>query len=152
MATGHHHQTVSYAKLLREFVLPQSSPNWSVTGNSIKLKNSIHLYPVISVYVCMYGYTVTLHVVSIDPYSDSFNYQSVVHNNQIVVAATTPSQWLLHSWDQFTGEVTDAWTISSSDHGKYVPYKMKYWQEYYLVKCIEKHFGKINIGNLDEML
>ena len=29
--------------------------------------------------------------------------------------------------------------------------KMKYWREYYLAKCIEKHFGKINIGNLDEM-
>ena len=31
-------------------------------------------------------------------------------------------------------------------------YKMKYWREYYLAKCIEKHFGEINIGNLDEML
>ena len=33
-------------------------------------------------------------------------------------------------------------------------YILKYWQEYYLVKCIEKHFGKINIGDtdLDEML
>ena len=29
---------------------------------------------------------------------------------------------------------------------------MKYWLEYYLVKCIEKHFGEINIGDLDEML
>ena len=29
---------------------------------------------------------------------------------------------------------------------------MKYWQEYYMAKCIEKHFGEINIGNLDEML
>ena len=29
---------------------------------------------------------------------------------------------------------------------------MKYWQEYYLAKCIEKHFGEINIGDLDEML
>ena len=28
---------------------------------------------------------------------------------------------------------------------------MKYWQEHYLAKCIEKHFVKINIGNLDEM-
>ena len=28
---------------------------------------------------------------------------------------------------------------------------MKYWQEYYLAKYIEKHFGKIIIGNLDEM-
>ena len=28
---------------------------------------------------------------------------------------------------------------------------MKYWQEYYLAKCIEKHVGEINIGNLDEM-
>ena len=32
-----------------------------------------------------------------------------------------------------------------------LPYKMKYWREYYLVKCIEKHFGKINIGNLDKI-
>ena len=32
-----------------------------------------------------------------------------------------------------------------------VPYKMKYLQEYYLAKCIEKHFGKINIGDLDEI-
>ena len=32
---------------------------------------------------------------------------------------------------------------------KELPYKMKYWQEYYLAKCIEKHF---NIGDLDEML
>ena len=29
---------------------------------------------------------------------------------------------------------------------------MKYWREYYLAKCIEKHFGEINIGDLDEML
>ena len=29
---------------------------------------------------------------------------------------------------------------------------MKYWQEYYLVKCIEKHFGEINIGDLGELL
>ena len=28
---------------------------------------------------------------------------------------------------------------------------MKYWQEYYLVKCIEKHIGEINIGDLNEM-
>ena len=27
---------------------------------------------------------------------------------------------------------------------------MKYWQEYYLAKCMKKHFGEINIGNLDE--
>ena len=26
---------------------------------------------------------------------------------------------------------------------------MKYWQEYYLAKCIEKHFGEINIGDLN---
>ena len=31
-----------------------------------------------------------------------------------------------------------------------LPYKMKYWQEYYLAKCIEKHFGEINIGDLGE--
>ena len=30
-------------------------------------------------------------------------------------------------------------------------YKMKCWREYYLAKCIEKHFGKINIGDLDKM-
>ena len=29
---------------------------------------------------------------------------------------------------------------------------MKYWWEYYLAKYIEKHFGKINMGDLDEML
>ena len=29
---------------------------------------------------------------------------------------------------------------------------MKYWREYYLVKCMEKHFDEINIGDLDEML
>ena len=29
---------------------------------------------------------------------------------------------------------------------------MKFWQEYYLVKHIEKWFGRINIGNLDEMI
>ena len=29
---------------------------------------------------------------------------------------------------------------------------MKYWWEYYLAKCIEKHFGEINIGDFDEML
>ena len=28
---------------------------------------------------------------------------------------------------------------------------MKYWREYYLAKRIEKHFGKINIGDLDKM-
>ena len=28
---------------------------------------------------------------------------------------------------------------------------MKYWQEYCLVKRIEKHFGKINIGDLDKI-
>ena len=33
-----------------------------------------------------------------------------------------------------------------------VLYKMKYWWQYYLVRCIEKHFGEINIGDLDEML
>ena len=32
-----------------------------------------------------------------------------------------------------------------------IPYKMKYWREYYLAKCIEKHFGKINIDDLDEI-
>ena len=30
-------------------------------------------------------------------------------------------------------------------------YKMKYWREYFLAKCIGKHLGKINIGDLDEM-
>ena len=30
---------------------------------------------------------------------------------------------------------------------KHILYKMKYWREYYLVKCIEKHFGGINIGD-----
>ena len=29
-------------------------------------------------------------------------------------------------------------------------YKMKYWQEYDLAKCIEKQFGDINIGDLDK--
>ena len=29
---------------------------------------------------------------------------------------------------------------------------MKYWQEYYLVKHIEKHFGRINIGGLDKII
>ena len=33
-----------------------------------------------------------------------------------------------------------------------LPYKMKYWWEYYLAKSIEKHFGKINIDDLVEML
>ena len=32
-----------------------------------------------------------------------------------------------------------------------VTYKMKYWQEYYyLAKRIEKHFGEINISDLDK--
>ena len=31
-------------------------------------------------------------------------------------------------------------------------YKMKYWQEYYLVEHIEKHFGGINIGDLDSIV
>ena len=31
-----------------------------------------------------------------------------------------------------------------------IPYKMKYWREYYLAKHIEKHFGGINIGDLDK--
>ena len=30
-------------------------------------------------------------------------------------------------------------------------YKKKYWREYYLAKCIEKHFGEINIGDLGKM-
>ena len=34
----------------------------------------------------------------------------------------------------------------------YVPYKMKYWREYYLAKHIEKHFGGINIGDLDKIV
>ena len=29
---------------------------------------------------------------------------------------------------------------------------MKYWREYYLAKHIAKHFGIINIGDLNEML
>ena len=29
---------------------------------------------------------------------------------------------------------------------------MKYWLEYYLAKCIEKHFNEINIGDVDKML
>ena len=29
---------------------------------------------------------------------------------------------------------------------------MKYWREYYLVKHIEKHFGGINIGDLDKII
>ena len=34
------------------------------------------------------------------------------------------------------------------DDNEHIPYKMKYWQEYYLVKCIEKYFGEITIGDL----
>ena len=30
----------------------------------------------------------------------------------------------------------------------YSSIKIKYWQKYYLVKRIEKHFDKINIGDL----
>ena len=29
---------------------------------------------------------------------------------------------------------------------------MKYWREYYLVNYIEKHFGGINIGDLDKIV
>ena len=29
---------------------------------------------------------------------------------------------------------------------------MKYWQEYCLVKHKRKHFGRINIGNLDKII
>ena len=29
---------------------------------------------------------------------------------------------------------------------------MKYWREYYLVKHTEKHFGRINIGDLGEII
>ena len=29
---------------------------------------------------------------------------------------------------------------------------MKYWREYYLAKHIEKHFGGINIGDLDKIV
>ena len=29
---------------------------------------------------------------------------------------------------------------------------MKYWWEYYLAKCIEKHFGEINIGDLNKII
>ena len=54
---------------------------------------------------------------SIDLYSNSFNYLSVVHSDQLVVTTTMPSQ-CLHRWDLFTGEVANDWTISS-DHGKY---------------------------------
>ena len=34
---------------------------------------------------------------------------------------------------------------------KIIPYKVEYWQEFYLAKCIEKCFGEINIGDLNEM-
>ena len=30
-------------------------------------------------------------------------------------------------------------------------YKMKYWREYYLAKCIEKRFGEINIGDVNKI-
>ena len=33
-----------------------------------------------------------------------------------------------------------------------IPYKMKYWRDYCLVKCIEKHFSEINIGNLNKII
>ena len=33
-----------------------------------------------------------------------------------------------------------------------IPYEMKYWQEYYLAKHLEKHFGKRNIGDLDKIM
>ena len=33
-----------------------------------------------------------------------------------------------------------------------VLYKMKSWQEYYLVKHIEKQFGGINMGSLNKMI
>ena len=33
-----------------------------------------------------------------------------------------------------------------------LPYKMKYWQEYYLANYKRKHFGGINIGNLDKII
>ena len=33
-----------------------------------------------------------------------------------------------------------------------VPYKMKYWQEYYLAKHKRKHFGGINIDDLDKII
>ena len=29
---------------------------------------------------------------------------------------------------------------------------MKYWQEYYSAKHVEKHFGTINIGDLDKII
>ena len=29
---------------------------------------------------------------------------------------------------------------------------MKYWRKYYLAKCIEKHFGEINIGYLNKSI
>ena len=34
----------------------------------------------------------------------------------------------------------------------YIPYKMKYWREYYLAKHTEKHFGKINIGDQNKII
>ena len=33
-----------------------------------------------------------------------------------------------------------------------LPYKIKYWREYYLAKRIQKQFGRINIGDLDEII
>ena len=43
-------------------------------------------------------------------------------------------------------------TLASVGLAQACPNKMKYWRGYYLSKCMEKHFGEINIGDLDEML
>ena len=43
-------------------------------------------------------------------------------------------------------------TCSNVHMVDHIPYKRKYWWEYYLAKCIEKHFDEINIGDLGEML
>ena len=39
---------------------------------------------------------------------------------------------------------TERWSVIS--------YKVKYWREYYLAKHKTKHFGGINIGDLDKII
>ena len=56
-----------------------------------------------------------MSVVSTNSCSDSFNYLSAIHNDQLVVAVTDTHSQTLHSWNQFTDIFTNAWTISSKD-------------------------------------
>ena len=72
-----------------------------------------------------------------------------LHRDDLITSSMDPTgSWKVYIYniDQCYSEGW-AWQSIEPGHpdwkGDIPPYKMKYWREYYLAKCIEKHFGEI---------